>query len=494
MIKPTLILVLLLTFSAKAQQSSELERSASPLYKQSFQYQPQNTIFWKEFNEHLDKGELEEAKALVEARIKTVRSDNLEGAEARMALARYLVKKNLSFAASYLLKNLIKNIQGTNLSWQALMDLESIVKSYPVDEAVLYGETVYDVEHVDPPLEIASFVYFLNGQYNKVKNFSKWAEADFKNVNPESHWGYLLNYQEALRLVEDNKLDAALDIFAMLFDSEKADDKLKNDAKHQFARILFEKGEFDRAYELLKEVNLDPRARGMVLLERAWSKYYLKDYSKALGLLVAMEAPPFKPSMPPEAYVLKMLMFKELCYYNSALRVFNDFKKRYAASLKKIKSRADLVTDTDLVQLAVLNPDLMKKANYYNLLKREFSSLTESSLSQLEPLKNMTSIYEGRITEYFTRLKGVMEEPLRVAANELLDWQEQLSFLDYQSRIDSLRVTRPASEVDFKSEEISTAKFDKIFWIFNGEYWMDEIENLETRVVSRCAIPPGRVR
>ncbi len=80
----------------------------------------------------------------------------------------------------------------------------------------------------------------------------------------------------------------------------------------------------------------------------------------------------------------------------------------------------------------------------------------------------------------------MLKDKIRVVANDLLDWQEQISFLDYQTRIDSLRVTRPDDEVDFKSEVISLTKFDKVYWLFKGEFWIDELESLKVFVENQC--------
>ncbi len=78
-----------------------------------------------------------------------------------------------------------------------------------------------------------------------------------------------------------------------------------------------------------------------------------------------------------------------------------------------------------------------------------------------------------------------MESKARDSANELLDAEEQVLFLEYTSRIDQLRV-RPSDEANYKSQEISHLTFEKIFWPADGEYWWDELPDYSMLISSRC--------
>ena len=224
----------------------------------------------------------------------------------------------------------------------------------------------------------------------------------------------------------------------------------------------------------------------MILLERAWTKYYQKEYGKALGLLVALEAPYFDSSRTPEPYILKMLMYKELCYYDSALSVVGEFNKHFGPSIQAIRKRSELRRDQVLVNLSVLDQSIEKWVNFLQLLKDEKKNLENYNWEHYTFLKNSKRTYDFEMNRVRNQLDWILKDKVRKSADNLLDWEEQLTFLDYQTRLDSLRVIKPKSEVPYRSEVISHSKFDKAYWTNQGEIWFDELEDYKVFVESQC--------
>ncbi len=482
----TSIVVLVLTGTALAQTPTQYPAPAQPLNKKDkpFEYKPLDAAFWFEVEEGIkDPNNLYVIK-VADQKLKKTGTDSLEGAEAQLALGKALVRHGLSFAGTKLFSDIIKTKQGTQASWLSLIEIQEIAKKNPVDEDAVYGELVYDIDYDSPPKEVADFVGYLNGMYNKLNGYTAWSEKEFKKVTSGSYWDYKLKYLAALEDVKREKIDSAVEKFLALANDELTPKDIKTDSQHQYARLVFEKGDYLKAYKTFKQVELDPRERGLILLERAWSKYYLKDYSKALGLLTALEAPAFDPSRSPEAYLLKMLIYKELCYYDAAFEVMKEFKQRFSASMDAIRKRKDLRKDKMLVNMAVIDRRVSYWVNYLNLLKEERTRLKE--FQNLAINNQLKREYDLKISEVYSRLNLILADRIRFVANDLLESHEQISFLDYQTRVDSLRVSRPQDEVDFKPEKISLTKFDKIYWLFKGEYWIDEIEDLKVLVESQC--------
>lgn len=454
-----------------------------------FEYKPLDKTFWFEIQEGIkDPNNLYVIK-LADLRLKKLGKDSLAGAEAQVALGQGLARQGLNFAATSLFADIIETKQGTAAAWLALMEIQEIAKKSPVDTDEVYGELIYDIDYDSPPKEILDFVAFHNGLYNKSRGYTDWADQEIKKVSVGSYWDFKLRYLSALEEVRKDRLDSAIEKFSSLANNDLTPADIKTDAGHQYARLVFEKGDYQQTYKVLRQIELNPRERGLILLERAWSKYYLKDYSKALGLLTALEAPVFDPSRSPEAYILKMLIYKELCYYDAAFEVMNEFKKRFSASVETIKKRRDLKKDQMLINMAVIDRRISYWVDYFNLLKAERDKLKD--FSNLSVSAGLRREYDLKITEVSNRLDLMLKDKIREVGNELLDWQEQISFLDYQTRIDSLRVSRPADEVDFKSEKISLTKFDKVYWLFKGEFWIDELENLKVFVESQCSKTGG---
>lgn len=222
-------------------------------------------------------------------------------------------------------------------------------------------------------------------------------------------------------------------------------------------------------------------------MERAWSKYYQKDYSRALGLLTAFEAPMFDSSRTPEAYLLKMIIYKELCHYDAALDVLREFKERYKSSLKRIRKRSELRKDQNLVNMALMDQKFEPWVSYLNTLREEKLRYETLGLSEYDFNSTVSTRYKSKIQETEAKLWRLLENKTRDVASQLLDWQEQMTFLDYLTRIDSLRVVRRGDELVYRSPTIPGLTFDRIYWIFEQEYWVDELEDMKSFIESRCS-------
>ncbi|MBK9294041.1 MAG: hypothetical protein IPM57_06285 [Oligoflexia bacterium] len=452
----------------------------------AYEYKPIDKELWGEVQKALKENNFNRLVKLSQEKSRSVKKDSLENAEAQVVLGMGLTNAKVYFGATAILSKAIKEKIGTEVAKLALSEIEAISKTNPIDEDAIYYELLNDLEfdNLDPDLQ--DFVSFHQGLYSQQKGYAKWSDEDFKKIRLDSYWDFKLKYINAIKDVSDDKLDQAIEKFSQISQSTVAPEKIKTDATHQYARLLFEKADYPQAYKIFKTVTLNPREKGLILLERAWAKYYQKDYGKALGLLAALDAPYFDPSRSPEQYILKMIMFKELCYYDAAFSVLSEFNKRYAHSLRAIKKRQDLRKDQMLVNMAVIDKKFEKLVNFLDSLKTEKLLFKEYSWDGYGFYNEILRKYDLKIKEVTDKLNWLLLDKTRQAANTLLDWKEQLTFLDYQTRLDSLRVLRPKDEVDYKPEEIPRMTFDKMFWESSGEFWIDELENLKMFVESKC--------
>lgn len=461
-------------------QGSALEVKGLPPFK------PQDEAFWFEVDSGLKDPNNTYVILLSDQKAESAPKDSLLQSEALLGLARGLLRDGFSFAATIILTEIVKSKQGTSVALEALKDIEGILKKYPVEEEGPIFEIIFDLDHdIIPPPE-SDFIKFYSGLLNQKLGFTKWAEEDFKNISENSHWDFKLRYLEAVNLVNKGQILGATEGFLKLYEDPLTPQTIKGDSAHQYARLLFETGEYEKAYDIFTKVELNPRGRGFILLERAWTKYYLRDYGKALGLLTALEAPVFDPSRSPESYLLKMLIYKELCYYESAYTVMDEFKSKYSNSITRIRKRADLRRDPMIVNMTMFDRSVGQWVDLFNQLKLERDRLDSDPYNKISRYGELKNLYNLRIRQVAQKLDKVLMPKVRVAADELLDWQEQISFLDYQTRVDALRVTRGNELSPIAYDPIPVTSFEKIYWIFDGEYWLDELESLQVYVESQC--------
>jgi hypothetical protein len=450
-------------------------------------YHPANSEFWKTVEASLKDNNFEKVLEESNDQLTSTKRDSLEHEEAKVAAAIGLQRKGFYFGASTLFGDVIKSKIGTEVATQALYGIEENVRKAPLDEDAVLGELVTDIEYPDLPPNLQDFVTYQQGMFNLLRGFPQWSDADFKKITLDSYWDFKLKYLTAIGEVARDRIDSAIERFSSIAGSTAAPEDIKTTALHQWARLIFEKGDYPKAYKTFKTVKLNPREKGLILLERAWAKYYMKDYSKALGLLAALEAPIFDTSRSPESYILKMVMYKELCYFDSVFEVMGQFKNRYNASMKAINKRQDLRKDQMIVNLAVLDQRVQKWVNLLNSVKDELASLKETGWEDYVWYDLIKRRYQSKITEINQRLDWILQDKTREIANQLLEWQEQLTFLDYQTRLDSLRITRPGSELKYQPEEIPHMSFEKIYWAGKGEFWVDELEDYKVFIESRCS-------
>ena len=79
-----------------------------------------------------------------------------------------------------------------------------------------------------------------------------------------------------------------------------------------------------------------------------------------------------------------------------------------------------------------------------------------------------------------------LRKEVRKVSEKLLDFNEQVNFLDYQTKVDSLKLKKNTKDINYRPESISLVTFDRLYWKYEGELWIDEIENLRVLIKSQC--------
>jgi hypothetical protein len=70
-----------------------------------------------------------------------------------------------------------------------------------------------------------------------------------------------------------------------------------------------------------------------ILLEMAWTHFYLGDSRKCLGLLIALDAPVHATYISPERFLLEALALRRLCQFGAAREAATRLEAKYEASL-----------------------------------------------------------------------------------------------------------------------------------------------------------------
>ncbi len=453
-----------------------------------FTYVPVDGDYWARVNDLLAK---KRAVTVVEegaARASQRERSTPVGAEGLLAAGIGLRELGYSFGSFWLLQDLAKEQAGTRIGEAALYNIDQIVRIYPIDDFTL--ETLlsgFDFSRLDP--DVQSFVSYHRGHYSRRLGFDNWAKNDFALIAKDTFWDFRQRYFDALQMLANDRLDEALESMVKLREDPKVPAGVKRDLELQSARLLFEKGEFQSAAELYKQLDLTVREKGRVILERAWANYYAKNYSKALGLLAALRAPYFDPSLHHERYVLEMIIFRELCQFDSVEEVAIDFREKFGKSLRAIRERKPLREDRVMANMALLDRRFQSMATFIGQMRIERRKLDESrQLKKVSFFSPLVAAYTRKEAEVQERLDLTLEGQARLIAVDLLDATEQIEFIDYTSKLSALRVDPDSQQEYYQREKVPYTRFDKIYWRVTSEHWSDEFEDYKYLISDKCNV------
>ncbi len=458
--------------------------------KQGFRYWPTDDLFWKEYQDLYQKEQIQNAIGFAWSQLQSFGDETPEGAEAYLAIAQSLFKKGYTYASFLILIDLAKDRIGTQVGIAALYELSLLAETSLYDKGSLTN-FLNNHDFGNLHSDIRSFISYHKSLRNMTFGYNKWAKKYITQIDPTSHWSYLFQYWGAIGEVARDKIDSALPTLQSLQENTKVRPSLRNLASLQIARLEFEKGQFDTAYNIYSNIgHLGVREQGRIQLERAWAQYYTGNYSKALGLLSALRAPYFRPSLSPERFILEMLIFRELCHYNSVLNTAKRFQSTYRSAFKTIQKRTPLKNNKVLLSMSLMNKDIQDKANLIALIRREKAKFKEEKIAP-NLIKKLMTQHKNADQRLQMEIDYQIEDHIRQIASELLEYRDEVSFLKYTATLDNLRIVRRGEGREYASESISTSTFDRIYWPVETrygviEYWTDEFEDYKMLISSRC--------
>lgn len=451
-----------------------------------YKYEPVDLVFWAKVENLMSDKNYPEIVYLGAENMEVFDISTPEYAEGKLAIGMALMNMKFTYAASSLFMEVAKDRIGTHLGYAALHYLDEITQKYYYDPKELTEDFLNSYEFGELPPKVQSFVSFHQAVYNSAFGFEKWASPEYKKIHKFSYWHFQWMYLSALAHINKNMPETALRIFKTMVDDPNTPPTLKDKASINIARLIFEEGQFEQSLELYNQLTLDIREKGRVLLERAWATYYLKDYSQALGMLRALEAPYFDASINYESYILEMVIYKQLCHYETVIEAVDRFKSRFKSAFDTIQNRQPLEANPTIARMALLEYDIQDQANFVDQLRREYDELKAYSWKEFPFFQDMLAKYIAKDKEMQIRLKDDIRRKSTRIAEDLLDAREQVDFLDYSAKLDALRIVRKGENRNYTSEKINYLKFDTIFWLFGGEYWLDELPDFKVLITSQC--------
>lgn len=397
-----------------------------------------------------------------------------------------LKKAGYSHAASDILSRLVTRKPNPKIVEYSLEIMEAASRSQACDTELIITQTVCDQDFGFVEGDLRDFIHYHQGVYDWGHGFMAWGDDHFAKIKPGTYYYYKYLNQKALLRIYQNRIDEAPALLKEILSSTCTDENLKDEARRTLARLLYEQGKYKESDTLYESIEENILAQSQNLLERAWAHYRMGHPEKAMGLLYAFEAPSYRNSMTPEYYMLKSFIYKDVCHYQSAMTVVDEFKGHYGKALSGIYQRDRISENNELLLLLLNKRNIKKTWDFLQLLESERIRCAEFRQEGGDDLfQYLDRIYALQIAESTAELKGQIESEYEKYADDLLQYEEEAHLMAYEIGLDMYQRT---SQYHYTEDKGSTEKSSErvVVYPFQGEFWNDELADLKVVLPNKC--------
>lgn len=397
-----------------------------------------------------------------------------------------------SYAASLWYLEIASKRRDVDVVDEAVRGLETIMGSYPYDEATILRGFVATGHITGLPARQMAFVNFHQGVNSVRAGLDDWAQRQFDAIPDDSPYRDRARFVTAVQLLSDYRLNQAREVLHEILgeDDENVEslpETLVADVQRTLARIAFEQSRYQDALDRYESVRSETVDDPSLLLEMAWSHYYLGNYERALGLLIALDAPAYQKLIAPERFLLEALALRHLCQFEPARNAAVRLRLKYGEAIDDLYAGVPL-RDLESVRSAARVREGGRAIGAFRLRVEEEAQMVEDRAGALgEGLaKRYREIYARGIAEASRREDEEITREMRVVARELLNAEEGVRLILHELGVALLRGRRrpPGAEQRLRIDQ--TFGPDAILYQFRGEFWTDELEDLVVTTEDRC--------
>jgi len=449
-------------------------------------YEPVQPILWESMQAHLKGQKFRDMLAYSLAAEGEPKRTLAERNEARLISAEAFQGLGFTYLAYRNWLRVARDLPSSNQANLALLRLSEFHSRVRFPDQEI-SDLINEGQQREAPMAANSMIAFYLALENMRKGYGDWAARDVARVDKSTYWGRRLGYYKALDLVRQNQIEPALSALKELLEISDLEPILKHEIEWQVARLEFETGNYDASEQIYAKMNTAGRDLGRVLLERAWIRYYKKDFSTALGMLHSLRAPYFDASRTSEPYLLSMLIYRELCHHEAVQMTADDFVKAFAPTFHDLKNKP-LDKIPQLMSAVLVKANVLPTADLVYMVRRE-KELFERFLSRSNRklASDYLALYARAEKEIRRRAEREFQTPLREIANDLLKTRDQVRLVKYVSGLEKYRADRVPASQRYEADRQDPLSFSQLYWPTKTEYWWDETTRLKVLVKDRCA-------
>lgn len=413
-------------------------------------------------------------------------AQNYEWAEFFLGVS--LKKCGFSHASVDILSYLVTRKPNTKIVTYTLELFEEITRTIPFDREKVLLKSVSDHDYGFVNSALTDFIHYHQGLFDWKNGFNEWGDNHFKMISKGSYYYYRYLYQAAIYDIFNDDIDSAIEVLSEINEASFDGEELRNSVRKTLARLLYEKKEYEKADLLYESISSNIVYQAQNLLERAWAHYRMGNQEKAMGLLYAFKAPAYRDYFTPEYFLLKSFLYKDVCHYEHALSVIDDFNEYYRESIHNIYDRKGAAETVALLPVILGKESVRRQWEFLTLLENEKKQIGE--FEDLALKEYLERIYTLQIMESSGELKHAINENFEEIADDLLEYEEKAGLTAYEIGLDMYqRIYRNHYSEERKKEAAgdSYAKHYYAIFPFQGEFWNDEIDNYKVTLQDKCS-------
>ncbi len=409
---------------------------------------------------------------------------------AQFFLARSLIELNLRHAGAVYLARIARERTNPAVLPRTLEELQKLT-DLPHDEVMVDEQVFGALDLGFLPEDVAGYAHYQQGLVDLRVGNERWATTHFSKLPESSPEASRAKYAMLVTRLRTSKKDIPKEMIDEFFELTK-DDKLtqeaRNDSMLAVARLRYEQTDFKgalEAYALVKLPPLDP-GQATLYLEEAWTRYQLGEIHYAMGLLTTLDAPSFREEFLPDKYLLKALIYRDLCHYLPAKRAAKELTRKYADSLEAIRERDDLTLDARLLRAASARGSTKRAKKFLQSLENEGEQLGRYAGSFGDRMFGyMTRLYDLARAEGQRVYQARLKDSVRGEADKLLRAAEQVRLMEYEVGLKLYERVKKGAKLVPLAQEAALGEHEVSF-LFKDEYWNDELRNFRFSLKSRC--------
>ena len=392
----------------------------------------------------------------------------------------------LNYVASLWYLDIAESRRDVELVSDAIRGLERIYHQGEYDQATLVKGFLASEEITGLAVEQQAFVSYLQGLDSLRLGLVEWGREDFSLIPQQSSYYARSRFVLAIHLLAQGSFEESRKALEEILEYDDVPEDLLVDIKRTLARMAFEERDYREALEFYEQIRATAPDDPQLLLEMAWSHYYLGESRRALGLLVALDAPAYAGLIAPERFLLEALSLRRLCQFEPARKAAVRLKMRRGDALDDLHDGVPLLESEPLKAAARLRTGAISAAKFRASLEREQLLLEEMREELGDALyEEMSELYRRGLEEAKRHEDEVLAAEAEALAEELLKAEEGVRLIQHELGVALLRGRGKAGGFSSAQEEQGEEE-GIVFYTFEGEFWTDELDDLVVTIEDRC--------